>query len=289
VLSGVSPGELFGSAVQGIGDTDGNGRREFAIGAPGANQNAGQVRFFEFDGANCPQVRILQQGFGGAPVADDRFGSYIAGVGARPAGACDFNSDGLPDYSISSAGSDTSNSAGRIGLYVGQQLPTPTPTPVPPQAPGKAKFDFKIDERGRLEAIVRYSSVPAPQCTATLYARVYSSAKLSKVTVLDTEQNLAQETRYIVSSVPKVFKAAGEKKPVAHLMVRTNCGNDRVDSNVFARFLNCGNSADPVSGNAWLELVQTALESGQGSSIKVLNSGKTKKTIKASVKRKKKA
>jgi hypothetical protein len=36
-------------------------------------------------------------------------------------------------------------------------------------------------------------------------------------------------------------------------------------------------------------LVQTALESGQGSSIKVLNSGKTKKTIKASVKRKKKA
>jgi hypothetical protein len=72
-------------------------------------------------------------------------------------------------------------------------------------------------------------------------------------------------------------------------MVRTNCGNDRVDSNVFARFLNCGNSADPVSGNAWLELVQTALESGQGSSIKVLNSGKTKKTIKASVKRKKKA
>lgn len=281
LLSGSVAGDQFGAAVQGVGDVDGDGRREFAIGAPGSFQGSGSVVFYEYNGTSCIQEVTLQQGSGGTQTPGDGFGSQIAGSGAGA--SCDLNSDNIPDYIISSIGTSSSNSQGRAGFYLGAIAPQPTPSPTPgagPNEPDKAIFDFKIDENGKFTSRVKYNRTPSPACTATLMARVYAGGTLSKPVALDTLLQLKSENIYSVANLPKARKV-GEKKPVVHMITRTTCGAQSFDSNVFARFMNCGNKNPPVQPTEWLSILHEALKGGSSASVSVVGN---KKVVKGKVK-----
>jgi hypothetical protein len=282
VLSGAVAGDNFGYAVQGLGDIDGDGRREFAIGAPGSFQASGSVTFYEFVGGNCIQQGTLLQSSGGIPNSGDRFGSVIAGAGGGATARCDFNGDGVADYGISSMGMATSNGNGRTGAYLGQIVaaPPPPPTPVPPAEASSANFKFKIDEKGKFTAQVVYNRPPSANCTATLLARFYSQGALSKPVALDTISDLKTINEYKVVSLPKALKL-GEKKPVVHMIVRTSCAAQPFDSNVFARFMNCGNNTPAVPPAEWLSILYNALKSGSAVAVSVSGD---KKLIKGKVK-----
>lgn len=89
-LEGDQPGEFFGQALADVGDLDGDGVDDFAIGAPGASpggmQEAGTV--YVYSGAT---FELLYRWDGAARL--DAFGAAIAGGG-------DIDGDGVPDVVV---------------------------------------------------------------------------------------------------------------------------------------------------------------------------------------------
>jgi len=113
-FEGDQPGDGFGASMAGLGDLEGDGFDDFAIGAPfadvpGAGVDAGRVRIY------YGTARFL-------PVA----GSTLAGTGpgdffgAALAGGADLNADGRPDLAIGAPGSEAAGpAAGRVDIYFG--------------------------------------------------------------------------------------------------------------------------------------------------------------------------
>jgi hypothetical protein len=103
------PGEAFGSAVTGIGDINGDGKEDFAVGAPnrdsGAITNSGAV--FVFSGANASLLNAYSDS---PPSPRDQLGSSLS---ASP----DLNGDGKKDIIAGAPGHTTG-----AGLDVGQAL-----------------------------------------------------------------------------------------------------------------------------------------------------------------------
>ena len=93
-------GDRFGSAIADIGDVNGDGIRDLAVGAPNdddGSDNAGAVwiLMMQTDGRVSSWQKISRDrgGFNGDLNANDHFGSAIAGIG-------DLDNDGVPDLAV---------------------------------------------------------------------------------------------------------------------------------------------------------------------------------------------
>lgn len=108
-----SPGALtFGSRVRSIGDTDGDGIRDLAVGAPMGYPvyPAGSGLVFLYSGRNGVLLRSIQ----GAGLPNDRFGETLADAG-------DVDADGRGDIVVSAPFDDTmGNGAGVVRVFSGR-------------------------------------------------------------------------------------------------------------------------------------------------------------------------
>ncbi|MCA9062507.1 MAG: FG-GAP repeat protein, partial [Planctomycetaceae bacterium] len=111
-----STADGFGNSIAAVGDIDGDGIVDLAVGAPnddtgGTNRGAVYLLFMNSDGTTRAWQKIAH-GVGGGPSLDnsDTFGSSIAAIG-------DLNGDGRVDIAVGTPGDDDGNlSAG--ALYI---------------------------------------------------------------------------------------------------------------------------------------------------------------------------
>ncbi|MGQ0592088.1 MAG: FG-GAP-like repeat-containing protein [Gammaproteobacteria bacterium] len=91
---------LFGSAVAGAGDVNGDGRTDLLVGAPGqrVGGRANQGQAYVLSGADGRLLLILDNPI---PQADAAFGAAVAGIG-------DVNGDGAPDLLVGAPEQDGS-------------------------------------------------------------------------------------------------------------------------------------------------------------------------------------
>jgi uncharacterized delta-60 repeat protein/CSLREA domain-containing protein len=114
-----TPGDEFGAAVAGLGDLDGDGINDIAVGAPydddgsGADRGAVYVLFLNRDGTvkRWSKLSGTSGGITGDPLdAGDLFGSAVAGLG-------DFDGDGVNDLLVG-APADDDGGTDRGAAYV---------------------------------------------------------------------------------------------------------------------------------------------------------------------------
>ena len=105
----LNDGDQFGSAVASIGDLDGDGVADLAVGAPytdvgGADSGAVWILFLDRDGKVKSQQKIADGagGFNGNLKSGDRFGNAVSGIG-------DLDGDGVNDLAV---GADLSDDGG---------------------------------------------------------------------------------------------------------------------------------------------------------------------------------
>lgn len=108
---------FFGSSIAALGDLNGDGNVDIAVGAEGAD-DAGQtlkykgaiwILFLDDDGTVLEHQKISNNNGGGpGDLSDnDKFGASIANIG-------DINQDGLPDLAVSAVNLSSSNNKGAV-------------------------------------------------------------------------------------------------------------------------------------------------------------------------------
>jgi len=100
--------DRFGSAIAAIGDVNGDGITDLAVGAPNdddgpSNAGAVWILFMRMDGTvdAWQKVSDSEGSFGGSLDAEDHFGAAVAGMG-------DLDDDGIPDLVVGAPGGDKS-------------------------------------------------------------------------------------------------------------------------------------------------------------------------------------
>jgi len=88
-IDGVGVGDQFGTALNGVGDVNGDNRDDFVVGARNAGGGPGRAYVVAYDGVSCGFVHTLAPGGGAMD-----FGHLFA------AGGHDVNGDGTPDIYV---------------------------------------------------------------------------------------------------------------------------------------------------------------------------------------------
>ena len=117
--SGLDASDLFGSSVTNIGDLDGDGVEDLAVGAQNdengnnPSQGAVYILFMNSDGTVSSNVKIGNNLAGFTPsglVSGDSFGSSVVGIG-------DLDGDGVEDLAVGAVNDE--NSDGNEGaIYI---------------------------------------------------------------------------------------------------------------------------------------------------------------------------
>jgi hypothetical protein len=115
----LSQGDTFGTSVAALGDVDGDGVTDLAVGAPldddgdGADVGAVWILFLEQDGTVKAQRKIsnTQGGFEWKIDAHDWFGWAVAGIG-------DVDGDDVPDLGVGNPLDDDGNGADKGAVFV---------------------------------------------------------------------------------------------------------------------------------------------------------------------------
>ncbi len=104
-------GDEFGSSVASLGDLDGDGVADLAVGAKSAGTGGdAYVLFMGVDSSVSRAVRMSESGPDVSLAAGDMFGSSVAGIG-------DLNRDGVEDLAVGAAGDRTgARNAGAVHL-----------------------------------------------------------------------------------------------------------------------------------------------------------------------------
>jgi len=146
------PDDGFGVAVGGVGDVNGDGFVDFAVGAPRLDSGVGDVGavFVYFGGPRAEQgteledTRVMLQE--PEPMIDAEFGSAIAGV--------DVDHDGINDLLIGAPGQPATRGHGAVFLYFGGVDGVALVAPVqidPPVPSGASRFGDAIAGGGDVD------------------------------------------------------------------------------------------------------------------------------------------
>ncbi|MSP18651.1 MAG: hypothetical protein EXR74_03670, partial [Bdellovibrionales bacterium] len=111
-IIGAAGGDKLGSAVAKVGDVDGDGKEDFIIGVPFADQG----------GTQRGQATVYS-GVDGSVYATISGSENNALLGSGVSGAGDINNDGIPDFMISAPLADSTGSdRGKVRIYSGDNL-----------------------------------------------------------------------------------------------------------------------------------------------------------------------
>jgi hypothetical protein len=106
-VKGERPNALFGSSGDLVGDINGDGIGDVAIGAPGDSRNgtdSGTVYIYAGEPSSSPTAVIVGN-------AGDRFGTSIAGLG-------DVNDDGVEDFAVTSMKASKIGAPSKAAVYI---------------------------------------------------------------------------------------------------------------------------------------------------------------------------
>ena len=145
-LIGVDVGDEFGTSVSTMGDLDGDGVADIAVGAildddGGQDRGAVYVLFLRPDGTVARQQKIsdLEGSFGGLLSNDDWFGSGVSSLG-------DLNGDGIADLVVGARFDDDGDgNAGAIWNLLLHGAPTTPPQPAFTGAPRTGFVPLAVD------------------------------------------------------------------------------------------------------------------------------------------------
>jgi hypothetical protein len=140
-LTSATASASFGASIAGLGDINGDGLDDFAIGGPSDSSNTGMARLYLGDRANS---LTLSQSFQGAS-AGEQFGFSIAGLG-------DINGDGLNDFAVGSPDGGAMQ-RGSVAIWLGaREGPLPSTPAQRLDAPASAMmatdFGYAVSAAG---------------------------------------------------------------------------------------------------------------------------------------------
>ncbi|MEZ4753531.1 MAG: integrin alpha [Bdellovibrionota bacterium] len=233
-LEETESGSKYGFSVKHLGDINGDGKSEFAIGTPNSAiigdeaaasmQGGFYIYTFSEVSKTCEKIAAI----GGFEEVGKESGISFAG-GLQ----CDIYKDANTDFVVGTKSDDPGKDAGSFVLYKGADFDLGP-------APEDIEFKFRISRAGVFTATLDLDVDPEPrECKASILGRTQLGTKISQVFELGSDFLSSRENNAIISNVPKSAIVAG-KKPIIHLIVQLDCnGGDRQYSNVFSRYMNC--------------------------------------------------